>query len=70
MCNSSPDIEYVEPAKAAKPAATPPSPTESPTAPEEAGSSGGKKKKSTAKGKLALRSDVNAPAATGLNIFQ
>ena len=69
MCNSTPDIEYVEPAKAAKPAATPPSPTESPTAPEPADSAN-TKKKTAPKGKLALRSDVAAPAATGLNIFK
>lgn len=69
MCSSTPDIEYVEPAKAAEPAATPPSPTESPTAPEPAGGAEAKKK-TAPKGKLALRSDVAAPSATGLNIFK
>lgn len=68
MCMSSPDIPTVEPAKIAKPAATPPSPTESPIAPEPADSAS-KKKKTTAKGKLALKSDIAAPTETGLNIF-
>ena len=68
MCNSSPSYDAPEPAKIAKPAATPPAPTEAPMAPEPA-ESATKKKKASAKGKLALKSDVSTPEATGLNIF-
>ena len=69
MCTSSPDMPDVETYKAATPAATPPSPTESPKAVEPADSAS-KKKKATAKGKLALTAPMSTPSASGLNIFK
>lgn len=67
MCTSS--TPTVESYKVAKPAATPPSPTESPTAPEATDTTTATKKKSTMKGKLALRSNLNTPSGLGLNTF-
>ncbi len=67
MCSTG-HTPKVEAYKAATPAATPPSPTEGPTAPEPA-ESATKKKKAVAKGKLALRSDVSTPSGVGLNTF-
>ena len=69
MCSSGSKQPEVTPYKIAKPAATPPSPIEPQAAPEIADSVN-KKKRSTPKGKLALRSDITTPDAAGLNIFK
>lgn len=69
MCVNSGSIPKVEPYKVAKTAAAPPSPTESPSAPESSETVTAKKK-NTQKGKLALRSTVSTPSSgVGLNNF-
>lgn len=67
MCGSS-SSPTVETYKAAKPAATPPSPIEAPKTIEPADTAS-KKKKATAKGKLALTAAMSTPESSGLNVF-
>ena len=69
MCLSSSKPTTVKSYKAATPAASPPSPTESPSTVEPA-ESATKQKKSTAKGKLSLEAPMSTPSSTGLNIFK